>query len=573
MVNNLIFFYSPPPPLPLFSNAQLFSKHTIKYNIFSPVRIYMQMKITPLLLFFILLFTLVLSSIFSKYAKSYYYLNTENFVNFNYDTNPLNYVYVPQYSSSSSSVVKLYDNLLYDTTNGNVIEINGVPLNGNTSSSSSSFNINNIDRTGLSVSDIYVITRDGNQKINKYTTTCSGNVLLDGNLICSGNTVTAVDTDESKIPVLSVQTDAWYYITQSSNTDKYMICYIPSYTSTFIHIINSTTKKHVSSFLFKDSEIAQTYTYNDNISINVGKSLPDKNPYNGFLVIEPLYDINHKILQISSTVKFDLKNGYLIVNSQNGLDVYNRYGNKVLNKTTRETSFAKTIFQPWIVSDNANNMIIYMQDQNSTLIAYITMISNQFALTNVFYIDATDNFIELPDDYSNVPSNFKDADFKKILEWLTKQATTSGEDTKNNDYILKSQIVPPVCPSCPACPSFNGSCVNCKNLTNDTKKEEKKIDDENKNSNALLSISLNNKSNTNTNTNTSTSTSNINSNNSNSGLPSNTLTPKNTNNKAFTEAGTTGPIPGINNYSQYGASSSTPSNFIPITADFSTFGN
>jgi hypothetical protein len=32
-----------------------------------------------------------------------------------------------------------------------------------------------------------------------------------------------------------------------------------------------------------------------------------------------------------------------------------------------------------------------------------------------------------------------------------------------NDYMLKTQIVPPICPACPACPNFTGNCLSCGN--------------------------------------------------------------------------------------------------------------
>jgi hypothetical protein len=389
--------------------------------------------------------------------------------------------------------------------------------------------------------------------------------MINGNLICGGNTVSAFDTNESKIPIISNTTNAWYYITQSSNTDKYMICYIPWSTSTFIHIINTNTKRHVSSFLFKDREVAQTYVYNNNLSINVGKAIPDKNPNNGFLVLEPLYDTSNKILQLSSTVKFDLKNSYLIVNTQNELITYNRYGNVISDKKTRETSISKTIFQPWIVSDNANNMILYMQDRTNTVVAYITMVNNDFALTNVFLIDATMNFIDLPKD--NLSDIFKNAELEKLLKLFDKNV----KKDENSDYILKSQIVPPVCPSCPSCPSFNGTCVNCKKLTDDVVKPSSTVLNKD-NTQPSVTTALNDAATSSLNNAATSSLNNGNtiSNTNNTPLPE-AINVKNT--TPYSEAGTSSSITGVNNYSQYGASNSSSSNFIPITADFSSFGN
>ena len=42
-----------------------------------------------------------------------------------------------------------------------------------------------------------------------------------------------------------------------------------------------------------------------------------------------------------------------------------------------------------------------------------------------------------------------------------KDASNTSDDFNLNDYILKTQIVPPVCPTCPACSSCTGTCTNC----------------------------------------------------------------------------------------------------------------
>ena len=50
------------------------------------------------------------------------------------------------------------------------------------------------------------------------------------------------------------------------------------------------------------------------------------------------------------------------------------------------------------------------------------------------------------------------SDFYRMLAyWNT---VYSGSLRNPNDYILKTQIVPPVCPTCPSCPS-SGACTNC----------------------------------------------------------------------------------------------------------------
>jgi hypothetical protein len=59
----------------------------------------------------------------------------------------------------------------------------------------------------------------------------------------------------------------------------------------------------------------------------------------------------------------------------------------------------------------------------------------------------------------NMPTNALSEYFKWYWFYKTNQNKNSEF---SEDYILKSQIVPPVCPSCPACPSCAGGvCSNC----------------------------------------------------------------------------------------------------------------
>ena len=44
---------------------------------------------------------------------------------------------------------------------------------------------------------------------------------------------------------------------------------------------------------------------------------------------------------------------------------------------------------------------------------------------------------------------------------VTALAEQNTGDFNLNDYILKTQVVPPVCPSCPACNNCSGTCTNC----------------------------------------------------------------------------------------------------------------
>ena len=207
------------------------------------------MKITPFILFLILLFVLVLSILFSKFLPLS--STTEGFVAFKQDKTQGDFVLVPQYSTAST-VVKLYDNLFYDTKNANIVEVNGNAFVGNTvggnvgntraNVASSSSGI--VDAMGLSVTGVYIIKRDGSSSVNDYLTKTK--IESNGQL-----SVVATDTPESSIPKVDSQFSQWVYSTKCTKTDPYQLFYVAWDTKTFIHVIKiGASPINIGSYMF-----------------------------------------------------------------------------------------------------------------------------------------------------------------------------------------------------------------------------------------------------------------------------------------------------------------------------------
>ena len=62
------------------------------------------------------------------------------------------------------------------------------------------------------------------------------------------------------------------------------------------------------------------------------------------------------------------------------------------------------------------------------------------------------------DDASNNNTDISGND--DFWKWYWYWKTEGGSDM-SSDYILKTQVVPPVCPTCPRCPHGGGACTNC----------------------------------------------------------------------------------------------------------------
>lgn len=405
------------------------------------------------MLFLILLIVLVISIVFGNM------LNLEGFVTFGKSVNNLDNINIPQYNKNNT-VHKLYDNLYYDNKNGNMIEVNSSAyVNGNT------------DLTGTTIDTIYVTPREGES-----TTTYYNQV--------SGNTILSVNTDKSMLSSIPSSYKSWSYPTQTTTTDLYTVFYLPWGINTFIHIINKTQNQNVVTYMFSEVNTIEQQLYINN-PITLTTPTTNNNYYNNIYEADNMYSTTQKLYKISNTIKFDTSNANLIINSTNSsINVYDRYSNlttitsPITNLTRR---IPNTSFGSWIINDGNGSMILYIHIALKTLIAVIQKDgTNNYKLVTVcrFNQDGFDKQstttpattttpvttmttipITSQDTSNHIPSSALSEYFKWY--WFYKTNQNKNSET-SEDYILKTQIVPPVCPSCPSCPKCPGSvCGNC----------------------------------------------------------------------------------------------------------------
>ena len=425
----------------------------------------MSIKLSPLILFLILLVVLVISIVFGNM------LNMEGFVSFGYNVNNLNNINIPQYNTSKT-VNKLYDNIFYDNKNGNLIEIDATSYSGNT------------DLTGSTINSLYVTPRDG------ITTTIYNNQI-------SGNTVLSVNTDKSMLNTLSPSYSCWIYPTQSNNTDKYTAIYLPWNDSTYLHLINNTNNMNIGTYMFGPANtMSQNMYTNSNINlITTSKNTTVFDTY----VTDRYYDMSKNLYKISDYIEFDVSNANLIIQQNDGsIIIYDRFSNAETVKTPGTISnttskITNSSFSSWLVTDTVGqNLVLYIRNALKTLVAVIQYDVTQriYNLVNVCrfnengldkghagrnaYLTTNNHLMQSPTipsssnslyvntgntNTGNIPNNALSEYFKWYWFYKTNQNKNSEF---SEDYILKTQIVPPVCPSCPACPSCPGGvCGNC----------------------------------------------------------------------------------------------------------------
>ena len=418
------------------------------------------MKLSPLFIFLLLLVVLVISITTLKNPiipidKE----EKEGFIQFHATTAAQKEVQVPQYSSRP--IVKLYDNLFIDRKNANIVEVVSSEFTGNLIASPVS---GNVDLTGASITAINVQNRDG---------------------VFSNYPVSSIDVVERADSKISSITSSYntipYYTTIGKTTGTYQLFYIPWNTDTYIHAIQlkATPREYTASFIpshLFTYYIPSTSTENIKVSMYSNKPLSlvkptttDTNANNNKMVSEPLYSISNKVYQLSSDIKFDIKNANLIVNTTGGINVYDRSG---VSKTytsppnnLRDKIATDVQFGPWIISDEAKTtQVLYVQNIENTLVAlFQTDESNRYKMINIARfnkngLDSGESITQKPPkDVPAVNPSALSEYYKWYWYWNSSTGGIHTNSQYSNDYMLKTQIVPPVCPSCPSATCNGGS--------------------------------------------------------------------------------------------------------------------
>jgi hypothetical protein len=384
----------------------------------------------------------------------------EGFVSFGYSEDSLVDVIVPQYSTTKP-VIKLHDSLFFDKSNANLLEIDSESYNGN------------VDLTGNTISRITVSPRIGATSTT-YTVSTSDNVIPTGS-----NITTKSMTSKS-------------YESKSEETDKYTTFYIPYLYQTYIHVLNTTEKKQMTSFMFGTGNTANNFeyktgsSYDDTQLAQLESYVNDTDANNNTQVLNTDYSNTRKIFQLSKYVNFDMSNGNLIIFQGDGNDkkmnIYKR------DRTVEQRAVSGTVTSAYDGETTLTNMsytvvtavdacgqllVVYVPSGTTSMIALIGLKdinTSQYDLKNVKrftangvdYGDLTTN----PSTTSPTPTtgSGQASSVTQTSGTLTDSNTGTSCPNDMDDYLLKTKVIPPVCPACPSCPkceSSKGVCGSC----------------------------------------------------------------------------------------------------------------
>ena len=444
-------------------------------------------KLTPIALFVLILFVLVLSVVLGKWLPLN--LIEEGFISFQKTVEPNNLLIIPGYSSSRN-VYKVYDNIFLDINNGNIIEVQGAPF------------VDTVDTSGTSISEIDIIPRNGSTFNSVYTK-------FDKN----GKVIASASSDLLGSDVNSSYT-SWIYPSFTSHTTQpYQVFYMAWNVDTFVHVIDISLNTSTITCQALTGAVQNSYRYGSPnytpVPLPTGKYKDTSAILNTFTG-DGYYDLssNKNLYVLSDFVRFDKTNGYLIIQTGTGdsrvLTVYSgspdSYGNaKNLGTGKRDAIFKPTdtsiddkrTFSPFMVADLCgNNIVLYVQNGRKTMVSLICQDSGDsalYTLRNVVRFDSkvtggvdnsnsydttssdklTNKDKDKDKDCNDLTEHDRDkapsldsiiSDYYKQYWYSSKNAGTVNQ--YSDDFMLKTQMIPPICPACPACQT-NTTCTNC----------------------------------------------------------------------------------------------------------------
>jgi hypothetical protein len=374
------------------------------------MKLNMKFKMTPLVVFMILLIVLVLSMFIGSSIREGH-------------SNGLMKKKVNEYSTTKELYI-LNENILFDNTNGNLVEVQGQDASGN-------------DVSG----DIFITPRSGS--VTYYT---------DGTDETNNASVT--------MGTVSPSHASWEYPSQTTNMSDKNVYYIGWGEQTYLMVLNKDENKLSGAYLFDGKKKNASDKTETPIMLSHYRAL--SNSSNNSLVSEPLYSEDRDVYQIAENVKYDFKTGDLIVKTgSDEINIYRRGEGLITTDAEiikQRTNLSMSEFEPiYALDERGQNIVVYLPYKQNTM---VVLLGFEGSASEVLVIKSITKFSE---------KGTEGPDGKPILELKSQsgsateidaEAKETTPDVTSEDYILKTQIVPPVCPTCPSCPK-EITCTNC----------------------------------------------------------------------------------------------------------------
>lgn len=247
---------------------------------------------------------------------------------------------------------------------------------------------------------------------------------------------------------------------------------------------NRSTDETKGGITYDATPIPQTYS--------VTKTTTDDKTYTNMY----RYSSTHQLYQICTNLKYDYLNGNLLSQENDstlliysrptsGLDSSALTPEKIDLTSVRNITLGTSIadisgFSSGIINVKQNKeqndiyTVLYIAVGTRTILVTLMLSASDsssatFDFRNVSLFDNSKKLVDMgtSNSYSggfssNGSGPLNSYQLYQMLMYLQGSPDGNLYNTPiTNDYILKTQIVPPVCPTCPLCPSNSGVCTNC----------------------------------------------------------------------------------------------------------------
>ena len=203
---------------------------------------------------------------------------------------------------------------------------------------------------------------------------------------------------------------------------------IPTNTN-FIHVMDMNSKKHLAAYYFQGSTV-EKYSFADVNIVPSGKTVgPDTTPTTSTL---PAFIGN------IAGMTYDFSNNYMQVSARH---------DSSLNLVYIANRVGDNMFRAYIKIDTSLNPVVLKSEtgyeQGSTSTEAVSTTTDVTGWTSSSSTTGNDAFAEIT----------------KAMDLIKSLQSVFGSNDSN--YLLKTEVVPPVCPTCPSCSSSSGVCTSC----------------------------------------------------------------------------------------------------------------
>lgn len=419
--------------------------------------------------------------------------NQEGYVNFGYSINNNSSKVIKLYNPTRN-LNKLFDGFYYDSNNSNVIVVNGT-----TSTATLTGSVEN-DLSENLISSLWVYDRNPSK---------SPEPLLQN----TGSPVTQTSESSKKSGIESLNNE--FTIRSPENTQ---LAYISWGQNTYMIALDgngSDTNVKITGIFNYSGTVASSYLNSFDLSFSkaaVTNAYSDLNGNDGKLTKVNTYSKQTNVYQITNDAYYDYRNGNIILTTLNADNVVTythvlkrKESSGVYTKDNRDFSYNSAApndserteissiqysntSTPYIVNPVQSKVsILVMPYQANTIVASFHMApteqqygneksSNYYKLNTVGRFttsglagttssntsSTTDSSGSNTDSSrNNIDQTVLDAFTKWYMYWNNYYDKNNAENGYSDDYLLKTQIVPPVCPSCASCSGTSGTCTNC----------------------------------------------------------------------------------------------------------------